>query len=83
MRVLHVPAAVGGNPQGLARAEREIGLDSLSVVLDASPFGYPADFVLREPGVGRVAFEARRLRLLWAAMSRHRRDVPGRRRAPR
>jgi glycosyltransferase involved in cell wall biosynthesis len=68
MRVLHVPAAVGGNPQGLARAEREIGLDSLSVVLDASPFGYPADFVLREPGVGRVAFEARRLRLLWAAM---------------
>ena len=43
LRVLHVPGATGGHPQGLARAERELGLDSRSIVFEASPFGYEAD----------------------------------------
>jgi hypothetical protein len=46
LRVLHVPGAVGGHPQGLARAERELGLDSHSLVFEASPFGYEADEVV-------------------------------------
>ena len=68
LRVLHVPAAVGGNPAGLARAERALGLDSVCVVLDPSPFGYAPDRVLREPGVGRLRFELRRASLLWDAL---------------
>ena len=42
LRVLHAPAAGGGHPQGLALAERELGLDSRSLVYEASPFGYEA-----------------------------------------
>jgi hypothetical protein len=59
---------VGGNPQGLARAERAIGLDSIAVTLAPSPFGYAPDEVLREPGVGRLRYEARRARLLVRAL---------------
>jgi glycosyltransferase involved in cell wall biosynthesis len=44
--VLHVPAVVGGHAIGLARAERELGLDSIVVSFDAPPFGYAPDEVL-------------------------------------
>ena len=67
LRVLHAPAAVGGHPQGLARAERELGLDSRSVVFEASPFGYEPDEVVLglEPTLaGRARLEAFRFRLL-------------------
>jgi hypothetical protein len=46
IRVLHVPAVVGGHAIGLARAERELGLDSRVVAFDLPPFGYVADEVL-------------------------------------
>ena len=46
LRVLHAPTAVGGHPGGLARAERELGLDSRSVSLFPHPFGYDVDEVL-------------------------------------
>jgi glycosyltransferase involved in cell wall biosynthesis len=46
LRVLHVPAVVGGHAIGLARAERELGLDSIVVSFDAPPFGYSPDEVL-------------------------------------
>ena len=65
--MLHAPSAVGGNPQGLARAERELGADSISVVLDRNPFGYRADVVLGGGDGSRLRFEARRLRLLASA----------------
>jgi glycosyltransferase involved in cell wall biosynthesis len=70
LRVLHCPHSVGGNAAGLVAAERELGLDSHSVAFEPSSFGYRADRVLREPGVGRARFEARRLGLLWDA-ARH------------
>src|SRR5436853_1038691 len=44
--VLHVPAGVGGHAIGLARAERELGLDSRVIAFDPPPFGYAADEVL-------------------------------------
>ena len=64
MRVLHVPEAVGGHPQGLSRAEREVGIDSVSVAFTESPFGYVADKTLRPAGTGRARYEVRRLALL-------------------
>ena len=68
LRVLHCPTAVGGHPGGLAAAEREIGLDSWSVSLDAPPFGLPVDEVLRRPRDGRLVFEARRWNLVRRAV---------------
>jgi hypothetical protein len=45
-RILHAPADVGGNALGLARAERELGLESDVAVFSSGPFGYPADIDL-------------------------------------
>lgn len=46
LRILHCPTTVGGNPQGLSRAERRIGLDSQSVTLVQNYLAYPVDEVL-------------------------------------
>jgi hypothetical protein len=67
LRILHVPGAVGGHPQGLARAERELGHDSRSLVFEASPFGYEADEVvvgLQPTLADRARLEAFRFRAL-------------------
>lgn len=71
LRVLHVPGATGGHPQGLARAERELGLDSRSIVFEASPFGYEADEIVLglSPSLSqRAQLEAYRFRLLARAL---------------
>ena len=52
IRVLHCPTDVGGNPQCLARMERELGTHSVSVVLRRSQFQYESDRVLFEPDDG-------------------------------
>ena len=59
--VLHAPGAVGGNPQGLSRALRKIGLHSVSVVVAQNYLGYPADIVLQKEGEGLFRRELRRL----------------------
>lgn len=46
LRVLHCPTTVGGNPPGLARAERRLGLDSRCVTFRQNYLAYPADEVL-------------------------------------
>jgi len=43
MHVLHCPTSVGGNPFGLARAERIAGLDSISVSFDRNYLEYKSD----------------------------------------
>jgi hypothetical protein len=58
----------GGNPQGLARAECELGLRSWSVSFRESPFGYAADEILWPEGTSRAVREARRWSLLWRAI---------------
>jgi glycosyltransferase involved in cell wall biosynthesis len=68
IRVLHCPNIVGGNPQGLARAEREVGLDSWSVSFTQSPFGYNTDEIVWGNGSNPLTFEARRWRLLWRTL---------------
>jgi hypothetical protein len=62
IRVLHAPAAVGGHPTGLARAERELGLDSVVVTLHEPPHGYEVDRVLAPAGTPAVVRELRRWR---------------------
>lgn len=46
IKVLHAPTAVGGNPQGQARALRRLGIDAHSAVLHRNPFNYEADYIL-------------------------------------
>jgi hypothetical protein len=60
LKVLHAPTTVGGNPQGLARAERQIGLNSWSVVYFQNRYQYDADEVLCANG-SRWKFELKRL----------------------
>lgn len=68
LRVLHCPTTVGGNPQGLARAERRLGLDSIAVSLDENPFAYQTDEVLVRPGDSIGFREFKRWQLLWRAL---------------
>ena len=72
IRVLHCPSSVGGNPQGLARAERELGLRSRSVVFHPSKFRYPVEEVLcpptRHPAATAVCRELSRYRLFWKTL---------------
>lgn len=68
LRVLHCPADVGGHASQLARAERELGLESRAVTFEPSPFGYEADEVLFE-GCGRARRELRRWRFLIRTIS--------------
>lgn len=68
LRVLHCPWMVGGNPGGLAAAERELGLESTTVVLQDPPFGYPADSVVWDELDRPLVCELKRWRLLWHAL---------------
>lgn len=64
LRVLHCPTLVGGHASGLAAVERELGVDSWTLALEPSPYGYAADEVAWDGGDGRVVRELKHLRLL-------------------
>ncbi len=68
IRVLHCPGTVAGNPQRLARAERELGLDSWAVSFSSNPFGYETDEVIWRDGDNVIMRDAKRLKLLWRAL---------------
>ena len=65
--MLHWPSATGGNPQGLARAERAVGLDSWSIVAQQNYFQYQADEVLLTQHESRLTLEVKRWQVLWRA----------------
>lgn len=65
MRVLHCLTTVGGNPQGLCRAERALGLDSRSIALGTNYLAYAVDDVIGVRG-GRLGRELAR----WRAINR-------------
>jgi len=48
MRVLHLPTTVGGNPSGLSRSLRELGIDSQVWTITQNYLEYPVDRVLIE-----------------------------------
>lgn len=68
LRVLHAPCLAAGNPGRLARAERDVGLESWCVSADPNPYGYPVDEQARTIGEGRFGFELQRWRLLLRAL---------------
>ncbi len=68
IRVLHCPNTVAGNPQGLARAERQLGLESRAIAFRRSPYGYETDEILWEERDNLLRREIKRWRLLWRAL---------------
>lgn len=68
LRVLHCPTTTGGNPQGLARAERELNLNSWSVAFQTNYINYQADEFSVGPHNYRLMLEVKRWRLLWRAL---------------
>ena len=68
LRVLHCPGIVAGNPQQLARAERELGLESVAISLSGSAYGYETDEVVFAPDDGVVRQELKRFGLLRRAL---------------
>ena len=68
LRVLHCPDMVGGHPQQLARAERALGLDSWSVVWQATRFDGLSDEVLCSGSVSSLRRGWMRLKLLARAL---------------
>lgn len=71
IRVLHCPTTVGGNPQSLAKAERELGLDSWSVTFFKNYFGFETDEVLWKEGEHPIICEIKRFWLLGRALTRY------------
>jgi hypothetical protein len=67
LRVLHAPTMVAGNPQSLAAAERELGLESYSAAFFQTGYGYEADEIVFDVGGGRLHQESRRWRFLLRA----------------
>jgi hypothetical protein len=63
LRVLHLPTTVGGNPQGLSRHLKEIGIRSESWALSQNYLGYPADKVIYDK---QDSIIVRELKKVWA-----------------
>lgn len=68
IRVLHCPDIIGGNPSALARAERELGLDSRAVAFRNTVFSYPIDETLLKASDGMAAYASAMVRLFFKAM---------------
>lgn len=68
LRILHCPTSVAGNAQGLARAERKLGLQSWAVSFTESPFHYEMDEVLWKNSSDVIRNEVSRWKLLWRAL---------------
>jgi len=69
IRVLHCPSTVGGNPQGLARAERELGLLSWSIAFWQNYLLYKSDEILRSYRQSPLVGEIKRWSVLWRALT--------------
>jgi len=73
IRILHYPTDVGGNPMGLAQAERKLGASSTVAVITQSSLAYDVDINLNLSHKSRVTRLAHRA--LFAARSIRRYDV--------
>lgn len=68
MKILHCPTTTGGNPQGLAKAERELGLDSWSMAFCDSYMKYGPDKVLWKQGENPIICEFKRWKFFISAI---------------
>jgi hypothetical protein len=71
LRILHCPGIVGGNAPQLARAERQLGLDSWCVAFWQNYFQYKTDEVLFDPTDSLVTMEAKRWKFFWRALTQY------------
>ena len=69
IRILHCPAIVGGNAPSLARAERELGLDSRAVILHQAELYAEVDEVLFSPSDNILRRGLKRWHLLQRALN--------------
>lgn len=67
LKVLHVPTAVGGNPQGLSQHLEKIGVQSESWVFQSNYLGYAADYVIWKKTDRLLVRELKRLRAITKA----------------
>lgn len=65
IRVLHCPTSVGGNPQGLARAERELGLKSVAIAFDENYLKYQTDGKLFKGDESQAKRDLKHWGVLW------------------
>lgn len=65
LRVVHIPTAVGGNPEGLSSHLNELGVHSEVWEVSASPFGYKADRTLWHSDDGLIRREWKRWKAIW------------------
>lgn len=70
IRVLHCPTSVAGNPEGLARAERELGLESRTVAFRENFYRYKPDELLFTGGENFIGKERKLWGLVWRAARR-------------
>ena len=68
LRVLHCPMLVGGNPQQLARSERQLSLFSHAVAFSQNYIGYECDEVLWRDSDSIPVREFKRWHLLYRAL---------------
>jgi hypothetical protein len=68
LRVLHCPWNVAGNPGALARAERQLGVDSHCIEIVLNEYEFKADETLGISAMGALGKELQRWHLLWRAM---------------
>jgi glycosyltransferase involved in cell wall biosynthesis len=68
MKILHCPTTVGGNPQGLAKAERELGHDSQSLTLSQTVFQYPVDQLVWQDKDNLLVREYKRWKVIFHAL---------------
>ncbi|MEW5758298.1 MAG: glycosyltransferase family 1 protein [Candidatus Omnitrophota bacterium] len=64
IKILHCPTMVGGNPYGLARAERKLGLDSWSIAFEQNIFAHCSDEILWHKKENYLIREFKRFNLL-------------------
>ncbi len=62
MKVLHLPTTVGGNPQGISKHLRVLGVESENWTLTQNFFGYPVDRVIWKESDNFILREWKRFR---------------------
>jgi hypothetical protein len=59
-RVVHLPTSVGGNPQGLSKHQRALGLESEAWIFQQNVFNYASTKAIWSPGDGALRREMKR-----------------------
>ena len=70
-KVLHAPSTVGGNPQGMSKALKVMGVDSCSLTFSQNYFAYKTDVVVWNKSDSSIKRQIKRLRLFFSVLRRY------------